>query len=226
MGWCSDEDEDVEVESVQRNPKLELLPSAAEELSNRFNILHCQFFRHGIYEKRIVFLLNEMLRRKFIIQEDYQKATDRLDIDIVQKEEIKEDKAEVMKRLFQSTMDCLVTHDKKKMLDLLKDFRDEVDEDFINVVHKLEELVDVFLEDEFLNGKSITPMIDELTERKARSFSYHEIKTTQIENVILNDINSNRYRVQTILAWFTDAQNTRDISNILEQLVREEMFSH
>ena len=52
MGWCSDEDEDVEEESFQRNPKLELLPSAAKELYNRLKILHCQFLRHGKYEKR------------------------------------------------------------------------------------------------------------------------------------------------------------------------------
>ena len=48
------------------------------------------------------------------------------------------------------------------MLDLLKDFKDEVNENSINVVHKLKEFIDVFLEDEFLDGKSITSMIDEL----------------------------------------------------------------
>ena len=36
----------------------------------------------------------------------------------------------------------------------------------------------------------------------------------------------NRYRVQSILTRFYDAQDARDISNILEQLVREELLSH
>ena len=53
-----------------------------------------------------------MLRRKFITQEDYQKVVNTLDIEMVEEEEIKEDEAEVLKRLLQSTMDYLVTHDK------------------------------------------------------------------------------------------------------------------
>ena len=42
--------------------------------------------------------------------------------------------------------------------------------------------------------------------------------------ILLNDINSNR--VETILTRLNDAQDERDISNILEQLVREEMLSY
>ena len=81
VGCCSgnesDEDEDVEEEPVRRIPKRELLPS-------------CQFLRHGKYENRndLVFRLNEMLRRKFIIQENYEKAIDTLDIEMVAEEEI------------------------------------------------------------------------------------------------------------------------------------------
>ena len=92
MGWCSgkdsDEDKDVEEEPVQRNPKLELLPNTAKELYNRFKMLRCQFLRHGNYENRnyLVFLLNGMLRRKCISQEDYQKAIDTLDIEMVEEE--------------------------------------------------------------------------------------------------------------------------------------------
>ena len=69
VGWCSgnesDEGEIVVEEPVQRNPKLELLPSTAKDLYNRFKILHCQFLCHGKYEKRsdLVVLLNEVLRR-------------------------------------------------------------------------------------------------------------------------------------------------------------------
>ena len=77
-------------------------------------------------------------------------------------EEINEYMAEVLKRLLQSTMDYLVTHDRKEIDVGSKGFKDEVDEDFINGVHKLEELIDEFLEDEFLDGKPIIPMIDEL----------------------------------------------------------------
>ena len=115
----NDEDEDVEVEPVPRNPKLELLPSTAKELYNRFKLLHCQFLRHGKYENRkdFVFLLNEVLRRMFITQEDYQKAVDTLDIEMMEEEELKEDEGseEVLKRLLGSTMDYYITHDKEEL---------------------------------------------------------------------------------------------------------------
>ena len=102
---------------------------------------------------------------------------------MVQEEEIKEDEAEILKRLLKSTMDYLVMHDKKEMLDLLIDFIDEVYEEFINVVHKFAELIDVFLDTN-----------DRRAERKARitKSKQHRLK------MLLNDINSNRYRVQTI----------------------------
>ena len=79
MGWCSgNENEDVEEESVQRNSKLELSPSAAKELYNRFKILDSKYyivsFSMKIYHKN----------------QDYQKATDMLDIEVVQEEEIKD----------------------------------------------------------------------------------------------------------------------------------------
>ena len=58
-----------------------------------------------------------MLRRRIIIQEDYQKSIDTLDIEVVQGEKLKEDESgeEVLKRLFESTMDYLVTHDKEEL---------------------------------------------------------------------------------------------------------------
>ena len=58
------------------------------------------------------------------------------------------------------------------MLDLLPDYKDEVDEDLINVVHKLKELIDVFFED-------------------------HTNDRNNRLKLLLIDINSNRYRVQT-----------------------------
>ena len=118
------------------------------ELYNRFKILHCQFLRHGKHEHRndLVLLLNGMLRRKlitqedyqkstdmldiemveedemlrqrFITQEDYQKSTDTLDIEMVEGEEIKEDETEVLKRLLKPTIDYLVTHDKDGLKEL------------------------------------------------------------------------------------------------------------
>ena len=41
----------------------------------------------------------------------------------------------------------LVSHDKKKRLDLLQDCKDEVDEGITNVVYKIKEIIDIFVED-------------------------------------------------------------------------------
>ena len=57
--------------------------------------------------------------------------------------------------LIQSTAELLVSHEKKELLGLLNDFRDEVDEDSINFVDKLEEPIDILLADEYLDGISI-----------------------------------------------------------------------
>ena len=43
---------------------------------------------------------------------------------------------------------------------------------------------------------------------------------------MVDDINSNRHRVQSILTRLHDAQDARNISNNLEPLVREEVLSH
>ena len=79
-------------------------------------------------------------------------------------------------------------------------------------------------EDEFLNGKPITSMVDEPRGKLEGSLI---TKSKQHRwKMLLNDINSNRYCVQTILTLLNYAQNARDISNNLEQPVREEMLSH
>ena len=42
MDWCINEDDDGEEQhDVQRNLKVQKLPKTAEELYNRFKILHC-----------------------------------------------------------------------------------------------------------------------------------------------------------------------------------------
>ena len=64
-----------------------------------------------------------------------------------------EDKAEVadkspdekIKMLIQSTVEYLIQHDKKELLDVVDEFRKDVDDDCHDTVLELEELVDVYL---------------------------------------------------------------------------------
>ena len=69
LDWCSDEDGDDEEGHVHGNPKVQKLAKTAKELYNRFKILHCQYLRYVKYENRndVIFLLDEMLRHKFIM---------------------------------------------------------------------------------------------------------------------------------------------------------------
>ena len=101
-------------------------------------------------------------------------------------------------------------------MDLLKDFKDEVDDEFINVVYKLEELIDIFLEDEYLDGKPVTPMIDNLR-RKLEGSLISNSKLNRLQ-MFVDDINSNRYRVQCIFTWLDDGQDTLFT---LKQLIKE-----
>ena len=63
-----------------------------------------------------------------------------------------EDKSldEKIKTLIQSTVEYLIRHDKKELLELVNGFKKDVGEDFLDTVLKLEELVDVYLLKEFL----------------------------------------------------------------------------
>ena len=69
---------------------------------------------------------------------------------------------EQINKLIQSTLEFLISHDEKETLDLFKEFKDDVDEDFINDVYKLEELRDKYLD----------------------KYSHHKIETVHTENVI------------------------------------------
>ena len=57
----------------------------------------------------------------------------------------------------------MIQHDKKELLDVVNEFRNDVDDDFLDTVLELEELVDVYLLEEFLEKESISIKIDEVT---------------------------------------------------------------
>ena len=61
-------------------------------------------------------------------------------------EEVKtQENKEKLKKLIQSTIEYSIQHDKKELLELMNEFRKDVDEDFLDTVLELEELVDVYL---------------------------------------------------------------------------------
>ena len=56
-------------------------------------------------------------------------------------------------------------------------------------------------------------------------FKDHKVETSQITKLV-DDINNNRSRVQSIFTWVNDAQDTQNLARILKELVLEELVSH
>ena len=151
IGWCSEDEEE---------PK-ESIPTVAKELYNSYKILHCQFLRNGRYEHRndLMFLLSEMLRRGFIDQADYEKGVASLDVGISAVEG-KEDEEDEKESLLQSTLNYSIKHDKDELKELLDEYKDEAGEEYTADILKLEELINVYFDAEFLDGEPILPMIE------------------------------------------------------------------
>ena len=71
----------------------------------------------------------------------------------------------------------------------MKDFKDEADEDYMEKVLKLEELIDIFLDDEYLDGQPIIPMINDLR-KKLESSPVSRTKQHR-SKILLDDIEHN-----------------------------------
>ena len=76
-----------------------------------------------------------------------------------------ESEEDVVKNLIQSTTDDIIHHDKKELVELLKEIKEEAGEEYVDTVLQLEELINAFFTDEFLEGNPILPMINEQLSR-------------------------------------------------------------
>ena len=101
----------------------------------------------------------------------------------------------------------------------MNEFRKDVDEDFLDTVLGLEELVDVYLLEEFLEKEPIRIKIDEVR-RQLEGSAILKSKQHRL-NLLLDDIAQNRHRVQTILMRMADADGEEAIT----QFAREELLS-
>ena len=124
----------------------------------------------------MVFLLDELLRQEGITRDEYTQLNNVLaeslgsgiEGDDMDGESFKEEKneddsndddddaekssGEKIKKLIQSTFEYSIQPDKKELLQLLNEFRKYVDEDVSrDAIQELEELIDIFLIDEFLD---------------------------------------------------------------------------
>ena len=107
--------------------------------------------------------------------------------------------------LIQSTVEYLIQQDKKELLELMREFRKDVGEDFLDTALELEELVDVYLLDEFLEKEPIRNKIDEVRRKMEGSAAIHKSKQHRLK-VLFDDIARNRHPVQTIFQRLADAK--------------------
>ena len=236
---------------------MKFLPATIEGLCERLRTLWTEFTRQGKHEHRneIVFLLDELLRQEGINRDDYNKLNNLLaeslgsGIDTAAespKEEVMEvaevpeyedesskDEEETdpdnetspLKKLIQSTFEYLIQPDKKELMELIHEFRK--DADAIDAVQELEELIDVYLLDEFVDGEQ--PILEKLDAARAKlehsSSSISKLKQLRLK-ILLDDIARNRHRVQSIIKRTANAMGEKEgMAFILKQLAREELLS-
>ena len=184
IGFSDPEDSD---ESIDVNPNVKFLPATEEGLRRCFHELHKEFTRQGKREHRneLVFLLDELLRRGGINREEYTQLNNILAESLRSGIELAEE---------DKTEEYSIQHDKKELLELMNEFRKDVDEDFLDTVLEFEELVDVYLLEEFLEKEPMKKLEGSVILKSKQ----HRLK------ILLNDIAQNRHRVQTIFMRIAD----------------------
>ena len=65
-----------------------------------------------------------------------------------------------LKKVIHATTHNVIESNKKELMELLAELKEEVTEDVIDVL-QVEKLIDAFLTDDYLEGKPLLPMIDE-----------------------------------------------------------------
>ena len=120
----------------------------------------------------------------------------------------------------------MTTEDYNELINLLHDIENEAGPDFVNSVVELKRLIDKFLVNKFDpdDGELILPKIMDLCRKLEVSPTISLSKQQRIK-MLLNDIDENSFRVESILTRLDEADDEEDIANTLEQLKREELIS-
>ena len=136
-----------------------------------------------------------------------------------------EDEDDEVKNVIQSTFHDVIQHEEEELMELLADLKDEADNDGCigTLLEVEEELIDLFLTDEFPEGKPILSVIDELM-KTVEGYLISKLRQHRLK-MLMDDINSNRQRGQSIFKKLGNAQDKIEILFVLKQLVREELLS-
>ena len=125
--------------------------------------------------------------------------------------------------MMKPAVDYIIQHDEEELLLLMEELKDDIDEEFMDIVLDIEKLFEIFFDEEFLDGEPIRSQIDELLNKLKTSeipkSNQHRIK------ILFDDITKNRYRIEQIVERLVDAEDKDEMSTILQMLVREGLLS-
>ena len=110
-----------------------------------------------------------------------------------------------MTRVIKGTVDNVIRHDKEELSDLLMELQDEVGKEFLDALLDLELLAGKFLIDEFQEGESVLPLIEE--QRLKLEASPASLSKLLRVMMLLSVINNNRRRVQELFQRIDDAED-------------------
>ena len=218
----SDDNENADMEVVEEF----ILPHTIEGIRDRFNELYVAFVRKGKRENRteLEFLLDELLRQGAIDPTEYTQLNtglmvkEDLTTDKEEKEETDEDKEE--ENMTNTAIQFLILHDKEELQDLMEEIKDDIDEEFKDIVLNIEKLLETFFVEEFVDGEIVRPkiniLLNQLESSKIPKSKQHMIK------MLLDDIEKNRHRVEQIFQRLMDTTNKDEMLHVLKTLVREE----
>ena len=213
------EDMEIEIEEFT-------LPDTIEEVRDRFNQLYVEFMRHNKHEhtKELMFLLHKMLRQGALTPTEYaQLNTSLTEAADLKTDEAEEDSDDEEQNVLKPAVDYIIQHDKEELLQLMEELKDDIDEEFMDIVLGIEKLLEIFFEEAFLDGEPIRPQINELLNKLETSVipksNQHRI------NMLLDNIAKSRYRVGEIIQRLMDAEDKDQMSTILQMLVREVRLS-
>ena len=141
---------------------------------------------------------------------------------LIPKEETDEEEEEDgMIRVIKNTVDHVIQHDTKELSDLLMELRNDVDGESLDALIDLELLVGKFLVDEYENEQTLLPLI---VERRLKLEAFPASKSKLLRmNILLDDINNNRRRIQEIFQRIDDADDNEE--DVWKMLVRKGMTS-
>ena len=221
-GDDTDEDDDEKNDHNNMNQEsqcVKFLLTNRIGLEKRFKKLFREFTKEKKLENRseLVFLLDEMLRQGYVTQEEYESFNNVL----AESLENKDDKVDEQKekdnflKVIQSTTSFIIKNDKEELDKLIDEFKSEAGDDFIDTVLELQELVRQY----FDNEATMISVLD-----ICRSLENSSIPLSKLHRfkMLLNDIDDNRFRVQTIFRRLNEAV---DENLVLNQLFREQLLS-